>query len=99
MALAHILRRPIITEKQSQGTSGSRFIFKVDRQATKGQVRQAVEDTYGVSVTKINTMIMPGKTRRVGRNRHLSQSSSWKKAIVHLKSGDNIDIFEIKEDK
>ncbi len=98
MAL-QVLRRPIITEKSSKETSESRFTFEVVKSASKGQVKQSVEDAFGVTVEQVNTMIVPGKSRRTGRLKRVSKTSAWKKAIVQLKSGDKIDLFEIKEGK
>lgn len=92
-----ILKRPIITEKSTQATSKDKFVFEVNRHASKNQIKQAIEENFKVSVTHVNTTIMPGKTRRVGRTRRFTKTSSWKKAIVQLKPGDKIDLFEIKE--
>ena len=99
MTKTTILKRPIITEKSSQGTTESRFTFEVSPKASKGQIKQAVEEAFKVNVLKINTMFIPGKTRRSAKSRRLSQTSKWKKAIVQLKSSEKIDLFEIKESK
>ena len=93
MHLYEVLRRPLITEKsttllQSQG----KYAFEVAGEANKHQVKQAVEKTFNVKVTAVNMMTVPGKTRRIGRRQVLT--SSWKKAMVTLKSGDKIEFFE-----
>ena len=99
MTNTSILRRPIITEKSTQKTAESSFTFEVDSRASKGQVKQVVEDTFNVTVLKVNTTMMPGRSRRVGKQRRVSQSPRWKKAIIQLKSGDKIGLFELQESK
>lgn len=99
MAKSNILRRPIITEKSSGNTGESTFVFEVDKRASKGQVKQAVEKAFKVTVMRVNTLIVPGKLKRNRRLGKVTKSSSWKKAVVSLKSGDKIDLFETKEGK
>ena len=97
--LTTILKKPIITEKSTQKSSQGKFVFKVDSQANKNQIRQAVESTFKVTVLGINTLALPGKSRRTGKKRLLSTSPRWKKAIVKLKSGDKIKVFDLPENK
>jgi len=92
MHLYDVLRRPVITEKGTILQSESKYAFEVAERANKNQVRQAVEKAFSVEVTAVNVMTVPGKTRRVGRRQVLTPS--WKKAIVTLKPGDKIEIFE-----
>ena len=92
MHLYEVLRRPVITEKGTVLQAQSKYAFEVAERANKNQVRQAVEKAFGVEVTAVNVMTVPGKTRRVGRRQVLTPS--WKKAIVTLKPGDKIEIFE-----
>ena len=92
MHLYEVLRRPLITEKNTELQVQGKYAFKIAREATKPQVKQAVEKAFKVKVTAVNTMTVPGKTRRVGRQQ--VQTQSWKKAIVTLKPGDKIEIFE-----
>jgi len=92
MHLYEVLRRPVITEKGTVLQAQSKYAFEVAERANKNQVRQAVEKAFGVEVTAVNMMTVPGKTRRVGRRQVLTPS--WKKAIVTLKPGDKIEIFE-----
>jgi large subunit ribosomal protein L23 len=73
---------------QAQG----KYAFEIAREANKQQIRQAVEKAFKVNVLAVNVMTVPGKTRRVGRRQVLTQS--WKKAIVTLKPGDKIELFE-----
>jgi large subunit ribosomal protein L23 len=90
--LYEVLRRPLITEKNTALQAQGKYVFEVAREANKRQVSQAVEKAFKVKVTAVNVMSMPGKTRRIGRRRVLTQP--WKKAIVTLKLGDKIELFE-----
>lgn len=87
-----VLRRPLITEKNTLLQSQGKYAFEIAQEANKQQVKQAVELTFNVNVTAVNVMRVPGKQRRVGRQRVLSPA--WKKAIVTLKTGDKIELFE-----
>jgi large subunit ribosomal protein L23 len=91
-----ILLRPIVTEKLTdQGESLNRFGFIVDRRANKIQIKQAVEEMYGVNVLAVNTMIYAGKNKsRFTRTGVISgKSNSLKKAVVTLAKGDTIDFY------
>ena len=92
MHLYQVLRRPLITEKNAALQAQGKYAFEVAREANKHQIKQAVETAFKVEVTAVNVMTVPGKERRVGRQIVLTQS--WKKAIVTLKSGDKIELFE-----
>lgn len=92
MHLYEVLRRPLVTEKNAALQAIGKYAFDVDEVATKPQVKQAVEKAFKVSVTAVNVMKVPGKTRRIGRRKVKTQS--WKKAIVTLKPGDTIELFE-----
>lgn len=86
-----IIMRPIVSEKSYDLMEQNRYTFEVDRRATKQQIAQAVEEVFGVTVVKVNTMNISGKPRRLRYNKGLSRS--WKKAIVTVKEGDTIDLF------
>ena len=92
MHLYQVLRRPLITEKNTVLQAQGKYAFEVAGEANKNQVKQAVEKAFKVEVTAVNVMTVPGKERRVGRR--LVLTPSWKKAIVTLKSGDKIELFE-----
>ncbi len=92
MHIYEVLRRPIVTEKGTRIAENAQYAFEVSKDANKAMVREAVEKRFGVNVLAVNVMRMPGKTRRFGR--HVSKTSSWKKAIVTLAPGQTIDIFE-----
>jgi large subunit ribosomal protein L23 len=87
-----VLRRPVITEKNTALQALGKYAFEVDGRASKQQIRQAVEKAFGVKVTAVNVVSVPGKRRLVGRRQVLTQS--WKKAIVTLQPGDSIQFFE-----
>ena len=86
-----VIIRPIVSEKSYDLMEQNRYTFEVDRRASKPQIASAVEEIFGVTVSKVNTMNMTGKPRRLRYNKGLSRS--WKKAIVTLKEGDTIDLF------
>ena len=93
MHLYEVLRRPLLTEKNTALLAQNKYAFEVAGEANKHQIEQAVEKAFKVKVTAVNVMTVPGKTRRVGRRQVLTQS--WIKAIVTLKPGDKIELFEV----
>jgi large subunit ribosomal protein L23 len=92
MHLYKVLQRPLITEKNSVLQAQGKYAFKVAEEANKEQIRQAVEKAFKVTVTGVNVMTVPGKRRRL-RGREV-MGPSWKKALVTLKPGDKIELFE-----
>lgn len=92
MHLYEVLRHPLITEKNTVLQAEGKYAFKVAEEANKPQIKQAVEKAFNVKVTAVNVMSVPGKRKRIGRQQVLTQS--WKKAIVTLKPGDRIELFE-----
>ena len=88
-----VVKRPLITEKAERGReTDQQYAFEVHRDATKIQVKNAVEKLFGVHVTGVRTSIARGKNKRVGRN--IGRRPNWKKAIVTLKEGETISLFE-----
>lgn len=88
--LANVLQAPIISEKSTNAAEqNKRFAFKVTKQATKKQVKDAVEIMFSVEVDTVNILNVKGKQKRFGRT--LGQRSDWKKAYVKLKPGHDID--------
>jgi len=84
---------PVVTEKSSVAYSARlEYTFRADRNASKQEIRQAIERLWDVTVVDVRTMQMPAKLRRRGRTR--GRRARWKKAIVTLKPGDKIEIFE-----
>jgi large subunit ribosomal protein L23 len=92
MNLYEILRRPLVTEKSTRLSESGKYVFEVDKRASKDQVRAAVEKAFKVGVVSVNMVKVPGEVKRMGR-RALAHPS-WKKAIVTLKEGDKIQFFE-----
>jgi large subunit ribosomal protein L23 len=92
MQLYEVLRRPLVTEKGTLLQTQNKYGFEVSDEANKMQVKQAVEKAFKVTVTAVNIITVRGKEKRVGRKQIVK--SPWKKAIVTLKTGDKIQIFE-----
>lgn len=93
MTPEQIIRRPIaLTEKASLLRTHNTFVFEVARDANKIEIRKAVEHLFNVKVTDVRTLVMRGKARRMGRGYAMLQN--WKKAMVTLAEGQNIDFFE-----
>ncbi len=88
-----VVKRPLITEKSERGREvAQQYAFEVHRDATKIQVKTAVEKLFGVHVTAVRTAIARGKNKRVGRS--VGRRPNWKKAIVTLREGETISLFE-----
>ena len=92
MHLYEILRRPLITEKYTALQAQGKYAFEVAGEASKPQIKQAVEKAFKVEVTAVNMMIVPGKRRRLGQRQ--LPAHPWKKAVVTLKPGGKIELFE-----
>ncbi len=88
-----ILIRPLITEKVTKVQEDvNQYCFEVLRDANKFEVRSAIERLFGVKVVNVNTMRVPGKWKRVGKS--FGRGAGWKKAVVTLKEGDSIELFD-----
>ena len=85
-----VVLKPVVTEKSTQGAENSQVTFRVARDATKPEIKQAVEGLFGVTVTKVNTLNQRGKVKRFSGR--LGKRSDYKKAIVTLSEGDSIDV-------
>ncbi len=93
MNIHDVIKGPIITEKLDQAREKFRqYSFIVDKKATKIDVARAVESLFKVSVEGVRTNIVHGKVKRVGKS--IGQRPNYKKAIVTLKEGDKIELFE-----
>jgi large subunit ribosomal protein L23 len=92
----HIIRRPIIlTEKSSRlRDQGNKVIFEVHPDANKIQIKSAIQALFKVGVIDVNTCVMRGKEKRMGRG--YARLRNWKKAVVTLKPGDEIQFFDEK---
>lgn len=92
-SLHRTIVRPIVTEQSSAAyQERGEYTFRVASDATKTTIRVAVEQLFGVKVTGVWTSNQRGKARRVGQA--LGRRPHWKKAVVKLRDGDTIDIFE-----
>ena len=87
-----LLRRPVITEKSTMLGNQRQYVFEVAREANKIEIKRAVEEVFKVEVEAVNVLRVHGKMRRMGRSRGLTPP--WKKAIVKLKQGDSIELFQ-----
>ena len=90
----HIIKRPLIlTEKGNiLREDNNQYLFEVDRRANKIEIKQAVETLFDVKVLDVRTMVVRGKMRRMGRGH--AKTQNWKKAIVALREGDEIEFYE-----
>ena len=97
MTPEQIIKRPIaLTEKAARLKEGNQIVFQVALRANKIQIRQAVEALFDVKVTDVNTLVQRGKPRRIGRR--WVKRPNWKKAVVTLRPGDDIQFFDESEE-
>ncbi len=88
--LSNVLLAPIVSEKSTiAAEENNRFVFKVQKVATKLEIKKAVELMFEVEVDTVQVLNVKGKVKRLGRS--LGKRSDWKKAYVKLKSGHDID--------
>lgn len=88
-----VIRRPIITEKANiDKDRRNSYHFEVPLKVNRQEIREAVEAVFQVKVEAVRTAIVRGKAKRVGK--HVGRRPDWKKAIVTLREGDSIDLFE-----
>lgn len=95
--LYDVILRPVITEKSTiMADDNNQYVFEVALNANKIQIKEAVEIIFGVEdqVEKVRTMVMPAKRGRRGRTWFI-RSRQWKKAIVTLQPGANIELFNV----
>lgn len=85
-----IIRQPLITEKGTMASEFNQVIFEVPLEASKPEIKQAVEELFKVKVEAVNTLRVKGKVKRF--RGHLGKRKDWKKAIVTLAEGDMIDV-------
>jgi large subunit ribosomal protein L23 len=97
MSPENVIKRPIVLTEKARTASEdqNRVTFEVDRRANKIEIRKAIETLFKVTVTEVNTLIVRGKMRRMGRG--YAKTQNWKKAIVSLKAGDKIQFFGASE--
>ena len=92
--LSQVVRKPLVTERFAElRERDNKFIFEVHPDANKHEIRQAIEQIFGVKVTSVNTMNRKGKQKRTGWT--LGKRKDTKRALVRLAEGDTIDIFGV----
>ena len=89
-----VLIRPVVSEKSTTLMDANTYVFVVDPRATKIDVRNAVEQAFNVKVTNVNTLNRKGKSTRNRRTGVVGQRPGSKRAIVTLRQGDSINLFE-----
>lgn len=88
-----IVVRPLLTEKGAMlKDSGNQYLFQVDRRANKIEIKKAIEEIFGVHIISVRTIRMPGKRKRLGRFE--GRRPDWKKAVVTVRKGETIELFE-----
>ena len=92
MHASQVILTPIVSEKSYAATTRGSYTFKVHPDAHKTQIRQAVEELFDVKVERVNVIKVQAKPRRRGLFK--GTRPGWKKAIVQLRAGDTIEIFE-----
>jgi large subunit ribosomal protein L23 len=91
----NVIIRPIVSEKSYALLSANKYTFRVHDRAHKTQIRQAIEEIFGVRVLDVRTMTVKSKPKRRGYTS--GRSRAWKKAIVELHADDHIELFEGQE--
>ena len=92
MKITEIIRRPIVTEKTVELREGAdTLVFQVAKDATKVQIRNAVEKLFGTKVAEVRTSVAHGKVKRQGR--FMGRRADWKKAYVRLRAGEKLPDF------
>ena len=89
-----IIRRPVITEQSMEDIAAKKYVFMVDINSNKTEIKAAIEEIFGVKVAKVNTVRMLGKVKRNGAQ-PAGRRASWKKAVVTLTADSkSIELFE-----
>ena len=89
-----IIKRPVITEQSMEGVADKKYVFEVDINANKTEIKEAVETAFGVKVAKVNTVRMQGKVKRMGAQ-PAGKRADYKKAVVTLTADSKtIEFFE-----
>ena len=87
-----IIIKPVVTEKSVDLMQENKYCFKVAKDANKIEIKKAIEEIFKVTVVNVNTVNVHGKMKRMGRTQGMT--ASWKKAVVTLREGDSIEVFE-----
>ena len=93
--MGQVIVKPIITEKSLQlAKDQNKYVFAISPQASKPEIKRAVEKLFGVTVTRVGTLWVRGKIKRGARSRRAIKIPGVRKAIVSLEGGQKIDLFE-----
>lgn len=87
-----IIIKPVVTEKSVDLMQDNKYCFKVAKDANKIEIKNAIEEIFKVTVVNVNTVNVHGKMKRMGRTQ--GKTAGWKKAVVTLREGDSIEVFE-----
>lgn len=94
MNIHEVIRAPIVTEKSdAMRETANAYAFEVDRRATKLEIKAAMKQLFGVDPVDVRTAVVRGKFKRVGKS--IGKRPNWKKAIVVLKEGQTLDLFNL----
>ncbi len=96
MDLSFIIKKPLITEKSLQNAQQGKYTFIVTKQASKDQIKEAVEKFFKVKVENIRTISVLGKSKRKGKLRRVTRQPDWKKAVIQIEKDQKIDLFEVE---
>ncbi len=88
-----VIKKPLVTEKNTVHSAGGVYAFEVTRNARKDEIKRAIEKAFRVKVDSVRTMVCRGRERRSGMQK-VSKVAYWKKALVKLKAGEKIGLFE-----
>jgi large subunit ribosomal protein L23 len=92
MELLRVLKQPVISEKSFASADSGKYVFQVNPDATKTEIKKAVEMAFKVHVISVNTVIVKGKVKRFGKI--FGRRKDYKKAVVTVKSGETIEDFK-----
>lgn len=96
MRLNNVITKSIVTEKSTREAAEGRYTFRVNVKATKGKIKNEIQNLFGVTVIGVKTLIIPGKKRAIrgaGR-KQFTKTAMFKKAIVQLKDGEKIELYD-----
>jgi large subunit ribosomal protein L23 len=88
----YVIKRPLVTEKNSMMAEKGVYVFEVEKESTKDDIKKAVEKYFRVKVASVNTSICRGRLKRTAKG--ISRPTTWKKALVRLRAGEKITLFE-----
>ena len=99
MDLSQVIIAPVITEKTHAKQVSAKYVFKINKNANKIEVKQAIEKFYGIKPSSVNITLMQPKKRTVGRGNVIQKRKALKKAVITLPKGKTIDITKFTKGK